>query len=254
MKNHFTRIILLLSVPGYFLLTSCDETDPLPVSMPNFKITTIAPEVDIPVQFENLSKNTAAVAWEFGDGETDSLKLDPTHTYTEPGTYSVKMTAYTEDGQFESAIQDVVVGERFLTGMYLININMVDSLGNPWDSDGSGPDVLYQLFPMRNDITEEEYIWVFYDSLNVGEFSTPTGIGGIQDYKLNNEDYAVLLEEIDTEDPEADSRFMAGYIFNPIIPENDFITVTKRENGTGDIVIPFADLDQFQFYLEFEIQ
>lgn len=248
-RYKLTFIIALTALFYY----SCDKTEPLPLSVANFKITSIAPEIDIPIQFESLSTNTSSVAWDFGDGTTDTLTLDPTHTYTESGSYTVKMTAYTEDGQKSESLQDIDVGERYLTGMFLININMVDSLGNPWDDDGSGPDVLYQLFPTRNDITEEDYVWVFYDSLNVGAVSTPTGIG-IQDYKLNNEEYAILLEEIDTENEEGEVRFMAGTVFNPIIPEDDFVTITKRENGTGDIVIPFADLNQFQFYLEFEIK
>lgn len=244
----------MLLLGAFIFLSSCSETDPLPVSKADFKITSVAPEIDAPVQFENLSLNASAFVWDYGDGFKDSLVIDPSHIYSEPGDYVVKMTAYTEDGQKSEALKDIEVGERFLTGMWLININMVDSLGNPWDDDGSGPDVLYQLFP--EDISsEEEYVWVFYDSLNVGTQNfTPTGISLNEDYKLENKDYIILLEEIDMGDEEADPRFMAGEIFNPVVPESDYITVTKREDGTGDIVIPFADLNQFQFYLEFEIK
>jgi len=249
-KSRTTFAILISAL----LYISCDKTDPLPISKADFKVTSIAPEVDIPVQFENLSLNTAAVSWDFGDGTFDSLVLDPTHTYEVPDTYTVKMTAYTEDGQKSEAIKDIEVGERYLTGMFLININMLDSLGNPWDGDGSGPDVFYQLFP--DDISgEEEFIGIFYDSLNVGtQNSTPTGISLTGDYKLFNKEYVILLEEINTDDLEEEPRFMAGTVFNPITPVDDFITVTKREDGTGDIVIPFADLEQFQFYLSFEIR
>ena len=31
--------------------------------------------------------------WDFGDGSTGSLTGAPTHTYTNPGTYTVTMTA-----------------------------------------------------------------------------------------------------------------------------------------------------------------
>lgn len=235
------------------LYFSCDKTDPLPISKADFKVTTIAPEVDEPIQFENLSLNASSFAWDYGDGNVDSLVIDPMHTYTEPGSYTVKMTAYTEDGQKSESLQDIDVGERYLTAMFLVNINMVDENGDPWDDDGSGPDVLFQLFP-EDIANEEEYVWVFYDSLNVGTQNiTPTGIG-IEDYKLLNKNYVILLEEINMENEQEDPRFMAGEIFNPIVPEDDYITVTKREDGTGDIVIPFADLNQFQFFLEFEIK
>lgn len=253
MKKITTSILSLLLGGTVIFLSSCDKTDPLPISSADFKITSYAPEVNVPIQFENLSLNAASFTWDYGDGNFDSLVIDPMHTYEQPGSYSVIMTAYTADGQKTEAIKDISVGERYLTSMWLININMVDENGDPWDDDGSGPDVLFQLFP--EDITsEEEYIWVFYDSLNVGvENITPTGIG-IEDYKLLNKNYVVLAEEIDTEDDEAEPRYMDGLVFNPIIPEEDYITVTKREDGTGDIVIPFVDLNQFQYFLEFEIK
>ncbi|MDZ7606389.1 MAG: hypothetical protein U5K79_12565 [Cyclobacteriaceae bacterium] len=47
---------------------------------------------------------------------------------------------------------------------------------------------------------------------------------------------------------------MAEVTFNPVIPEDEFITVTKRANGTGDITIPFVVIQQYQFFLEFEIR
>jgi len=251
-KLYFNKVTVFMAVSA-LLYFSCDKTDPLPISKADFKVTTIAPEVDEPIQFENLSLNASSFAWDYGDGNFDSLVIDPVHTYSEPGSYTVKMTAYTDDGQKSESLQDIDVGERYLTAMFLVNINMVDENGEPWDDDGSGPDVLFQLFP--EDIAgEEEYVWVFYDSLNVGtENITPTGIG-IEDYKLLNKNYVILLEEINMENDQEEPRFMAGEIFNPIVPEDDYITVTKRENGTGDIVIPFADLNQFQFFLEFEIK
>lgn len=253
MKKVITNVSFALILGAVIFITSCNETDPLPISKADFKIASVAPEVDIPVQFENLSLNASYYAWDFGDGTKDSLTIDPEHTYTEPGAYLVKMTAYTEDGQKSESIYDIDIGERYLTGMYLININMNDENDDPWDDDGSGPDVFNELFP-EVDPTEDEYIWVFYDSLNVGQQNnTPLGIT-VDDYKLLNKNYIIRVLEINTENEEEDPRFMAGELFNPVVPEDEYITVTKRDDGTGDIVIPFADLFQFQFYLEFEIR
>jgi hypothetical protein len=42
--------------------------------------------------------------------------------------------------------------------------------------------------------------------------------------------------------------------FNPVVPSDDLITVTKRADGTGDIVVPFAVLEEYQWYLLFEIR
>lgn len=257
MKRSFTQISLGLVLASLVFIYSCSEKNPLPISQANFKITTVAPEVDVPIQFENLSLNTSIYAWDFGDGTTDSLTIDPSHTYESPGDYLVKLTAYTEDGQKSEAIEEVSVGERYLTGMYLINIDMVDEEGNPWDDDGSGPDVLYQLGP-TDATTLDDLVYVLLDSLNVGQLQTPIGITTEnlvpEDYKLSNKDYFVLVEEIDTVDNQAVFNFMAEVVFNPVIPEDEFVTVIKREDGTGDITIPFADLYKYQWFLEFVIR
>ena len=59
------------------------------------------------VTFQNMSKNADSYAWEFGDGEKSTEK-DPTHTYAELGTYTVKLTA-TNAGGDAVATQDVVL-------------------------------------------------------------------------------------------------------------------------------------------------
>jgi PKD repeat protein len=50
-----------------------------------------------PVQFLNTSTNGASFSWNFGDpdsgGDNNSSEVSPTHAYTQPGTYSVKLVA-----------------------------------------------------------------------------------------------------------------------------------------------------------------
>ncbi len=45
--------------------------------------------------FSNLTPNAAAhqFVWDFGDGTPNSTAVNPTHTYTQPGTYTVTLTA-----------------------------------------------------------------------------------------------------------------------------------------------------------------
>lgn len=257
MKRSFTKLfpVLLLAVASIFY--SCDETDPLPISQAKFEINTIAPEVGLPVKFENQSLNSSVYAWDFGDGNTDSLTVAPEYTYNAPGTYMVTLKAYTEDGQSSQESKEVTVGERFLTGMYIVSIDMEDPEGNPWDPDGSGPDVLFQLGPTDATVLED-LAFVYIDSLNVGQFSTPIGITTDDllqdDFRLQNKDFFILLEEIDTVNNEAQFTPMVELTFNPIVQEDEFITVTKRADGSGDIVIPFIVLQNFQFFLEFVIR
>jgi len=257
-KNLFTKISSVFVIGAAIFVASCNEKDPLPVSMASFDVASFAPEVDVPVKFENLSLNASSYKWDFGDGTFDSLNISPEHTYTNPDTYTVKLTAYTEDGQMSEAIDDVKVGERYLTGMYLIHINMEDPEGNPWDEDGSGPDVLYQLGP-QDATSLDDLVFVYIDSLNVGQFSTPIGISTDDlipnDYKLLDKEYFILLEEIDTVNNEPVFTTMVDLGFNPITPDEDeFLTFVKREDGSGDITIPFIVIDEYQFYLQFEIR
>ena len=138
---------------------------------------------------------------------------------------------------------------------------MLDAEGKPWDQDGSGPDVLMQLGPVA-DLSGDRIEGFFVDSLNVGTFQTPIGIRTTDllspDYKLTNEDFFILLEEVDTiQVNQMDSavfRQMIELRFNPVIVEGESITEVKRGNGTGDLTIPFIVVDQYQFFLEFEIK
>ena len=257
MKKYFTRIPFAMLAGIAFLLASCSKDEPLPLSKADFRVASIVPEVDIPVKFENLSLNASTYKWDFGDGTFDSAVVAPEHTYDEAGTYSVKLTAYTEDGQTSESVQDVNVGRRYLTSMFIISINMNDPDGNPWDPDGSGPDVLFQLGP-EDAQSIDDLSFVFIDSLNVGQFKTPIGITTEnlvpQDYVLANKNYFILLQDVDTVNNEPVFVDMAQLLFNPVIPEDEFITVVKREDGTGDITIPFIVINEYQFFLEFEIR
>ncbi len=49
------------------------------------------------VLFTNLSSNASRYAWDFGDGQT-STATNPGNTYTNPGTYSVSLTAMSPSG------------------------------------------------------------------------------------------------------------------------------------------------------------
>jgi len=48
--------------------------------------------VDLTVAFTNTSQNATSFFWDFGDGQT-STQAEPLHTYTAPGTYTVKLRA-----------------------------------------------------------------------------------------------------------------------------------------------------------------
>jgi gliding motility-associated-like protein len=53
------------------------------------------------IQFENTSAYSNSFLWEFGDGAV-SNKPNPEYTYYEPGTYTIKLTAWGDNGTEDS--------------------------------------------------------------------------------------------------------------------------------------------------------
>lgn len=63
---------------------------------PDFELPTSATYDNIPVTFVNKTIGKAdAWHWDFGDGKTGKEK-DPTHTFSEPGEYTVQLTAVSD--------------------------------------------------------------------------------------------------------------------------------------------------------------
>jgi gliding motility-associated-like protein len=62
------------------------------------------------IQFENTSAFSTTFLWEFGDGAV-SNKPNPEYTYYEPGSYTIKLTAFSDNGNSDSysTVNDVYV-------------------------------------------------------------------------------------------------------------------------------------------------
>lgn len=62
----------------------------------DFKSNTRSGPAPLNVDFTDLSSSDSGIKawnWDFGDGTTSTLQTPPTHTYTNPGSYTVKLTA-----------------------------------------------------------------------------------------------------------------------------------------------------------------
>ncbi|MCG8306203.1 MAG: PKD domain-containing protein [Cytophagales bacterium] len=249
----FLTSVLIITI----LLTACSEKDPLPLSSASFEVSTVSPEVFNEIKFENLSTNATSYEWDFGDGSEKSTEKAPRHTYEESAEFIVTLKAFTQDNQVSTETQVVRVGERYLTGMYFANINMKDAEGNPWDDDGSGPDVLMQLGPSDFE-QEEEIVGFFQDSIQTEDFETAFGISVSnllpEDYMLTNKEFFILLEEVDTVENEAVFTPMIELRFNPVVVDGEAITEVKRADGSGDLTLPFITTDEYHFFLQFEIR
>ncbi|AKJ37679.1 cell surface protein [Methanosarcina barkeri CM1] len=69
----------------------------LPVA--NFSTNATSGHPPLSVKFTDLSKNETEINWDFeSDGNIDSTDENPVHIFTEPGTYTVNLTASNENG------------------------------------------------------------------------------------------------------------------------------------------------------------
>lgn len=84
---------------------AADITEPV---YAEFSVVAQANE-DEPVTFTNNSAGASGFSWDFGDGTTPSQEDEPTHTFTEPGTYTVELVAFAEDGVCEDTFTVEIV-------------------------------------------------------------------------------------------------------------------------------------------------
>lgn len=78
---------------------SVDITAEEPTDLPyaEFDMGVLSVEVGVPVVFANYSQNATGYFWEFGDGAT-STEFEPTHIYTAPGSYEIRLTVTGPNG------------------------------------------------------------------------------------------------------------------------------------------------------------
>ncbi len=111
------------------------------------------------VEFSNLSENAGSFLWDFGD-DTQSMETMPMHTFSEPGTYYVTLTATNNCGN--SIITDTLslfgsspevfvdydpdFGCIPLTVEYAAVVQNTDSLA--WHFEGGSPDFSNELNPV----------------------------------------------------------------------------------------------------------
>ena len=85
---------------------------------PSFSYSPDSPVAGSPIQFTDGSTDSAGLItgwqWNFGDGN-ESNTANPSHIFEEPGTYSVQLTATDDQGNTESTIRSVDVGDPRIT-------------------------------------------------------------------------------------------------------------------------------------------
>jgi len=88
--NRYNLIVLLLAVQ----FSGCDKA---PVPTADFGMDKFSANVNETIYFINRSRDASSYSWKFGDGSTSNQE-NPTHIYSEYGTYTVELTATGEGG------------------------------------------------------------------------------------------------------------------------------------------------------------
>jgi hypothetical protein len=107
------------SGPGWHVVTYtapfCSAYDTREVEIvalpsPSFTVQGV-PQANIPVNFVNTSPNNLTYFWSFGDGGTSNVR-NPSHIFTQTGTYTITLYAADANNCFNSISQtiSVVVG------------------------------------------------------------------------------------------------------------------------------------------------
>lgn len=109
--------------------TSCNGTQLVtrnitiePVVDLNIAVSDTAGCFPLTIDFTNTTASPRAYYWDFGDGDTSTLK-SPTHTYTEGGTYTVNV--YFRDtttcNDVDTATMQIIVYNDTVTPLYHID-------------------------------------------------------------------------------------------------------------------------------------
>ncbi len=136
-----------------------------------------------------------SIYWDFGDGN-HSTKLNPQHTYTEPGTYEINLTVFQNDIEYQTSQST--------------DIEMIINIPQVIDGEtcGFGPVVLYasgtqQIYWFENDWSGE--------IVHMGnEYTTPTLFSTTTYYAANGNSencISLLVPVIATVTPEPDAEF-----------------------------------------------
>lgn len=101
-----------------------------------------------PVAFENCSQQADVFLWDFDDGTT-STEASPTHRFPGQGTYRVNLTA-SNDKESVSITHHVFVDYPIFRTVRINALPATAPNGDPWDPNGTGPDVRVRVINTNN--------------------------------------------------------------------------------------------------------
>ena len=170
------------------------------------------------IQFTNTSTDADGTitswSWEFGDGATSSIE-NPTHQYTDDGTYLVNLTVADNDGARNSASKDIVVSNILPTADFTYSPSSPTDVGIIQFTDAS---------------TDPDGMIVSW-SWNFGDGTNSTSKNPQHNYTTSGQ-YTVGLEVADNDGAKKlTSKTITVIINNPPNPPLKPIGQTTIERG-----------------------
>jgi PKD repeat protein len=165
--------IVTATLTNTFTPTTPTPATPTPTTPPpnpeaDFQVTSEQRKGEAPheVTFENLSLNATTWKWDFGDGY-NSPDQNPTHVYTEPGKYTVTLTAFNEYGEEDTKIKTQYID--VLSPPPELKAEFEASLKN-----GEWP--LTVNFEDKSSGSPSEWLWTFGDGNEPSKIQNPSHV------------------------------------------------------------------------------
>lgn len=200
--------ILLQFLVTCFLTTvvgcsSSEDEDSTTTTTPptaDFSFTSTNLTAPASIVFENKSANATSYVWDFGDNSSNSLDKNPSHTYTNAGTYTVELLV-TGQGGTASKTQTIQIKTPIkpttakITNVTVTEISWIDEDSKAWDSSSDGPDI--QFYLVDTDTYKDQISSVIYNNVTKSQFPLSWTNMSAKNISNLSKSYDLSIEEID---------------------------------------------------------
>jgi hypothetical protein len=248
MKRITTYAIIALFAGGQILLNSCSKESPIV----EFSILENEETLEIgrPIHLINISTKAARYQWTIESVETGEIvyefdSISAVVTFDETGLYDVTLKAISADDEEATATKTLTIKQRKLVSFALMNISFVDADGLPWDSDDTGPDLIFTFGPVDDPNFERLIVTQTIPDVTPADLPVGWDLNPSSNYILTDEDYELALIDYDEAEEQFQEMLVLG--FNPV----QYIFSAKDGNGNGLMQI---SVDGFSVDMFFEIE
>ncbi|WP_211356825.1 PKD domain-containing protein [Phaeodactylibacter luteus] len=238
--------------PGFEMIWDANGSTLPPEA--DFSVSTTTIPFGTAIQFmDNSTENAGAWNWDFGDGATSSLQ-NPSHTYTQAGTYQVTLTVANCSGSDTSLPLDITVeGPPLLTynpESFTITLDAGTATTAPLELCNTGQGPLIAGLSAQSVENQLGYLIEFTTSAEGGGFS----------WQLLDEAFNVLAENNGSYSPNTDYTEIIGgleeggtyYFLIQGVPEGTavFEQLSLTDLGTGEVLFSgFFEFIPDQLYI-----